>query len=177
VHFIVPPNGAEPFCVDGSSEELQRGIREGFGGDGEALMHAYWDAVLEMIALGGFNILGHVDLLKKNNGGSRFFESDSGPYRERCAEIAAAAGAAAGAAAEKSGLVVEVNTGGINRGRIDEPYPSFSLLRLLFQAGVPAIITADAHCAAHLDGNYDAAFRLLTKAGYSGNLAVPPFLL
>jgi histidinol-phosphatase (PHP family) len=186
VHYLAPANGAEPFTIDGPPEELKRGLDEGFGGSGEALMHAYWDAVLEMIALGGFDILGHVDLVKKNNTELRFFDSESGAYWERCIEVVSAASRAA-----KTGLVVEVNTGGMNRGKVDEPYPSLPLLRLFAQAGVPAVITPDAHCAAHVDGNYNEALRLLTEAGYSGclpdhllsgwkkeaGLAVPPLFL
>ena len=66
VHFVVPPHSA-PFAVDGSRQDLEQGLWEGFGGDGEALTRAYWDSVAAMIRAGGFEILGHVDLIKKNN--------------------------------------------------------------------------------------------------------------
>ena len=157
VHYVVPPNNAEPFTVDGSPEEMERGIREGFGGDGEAMMHAYWDAVAEMIALGGFAILGHADLVKKNNRDGRWFNGESESCRERIGETVRAVAAA--------GLVVEVNTGGLNRRRTDETYPSPFFLRRCREQGVPVLITADAHCAEHLDGHYDTARRTLLEAG------------
>jgi histidinol-phosphatase (PHP family) len=158
VHYVTPLRGP-PFTVDGPAAELERGIREGFGGDGEAMMHAYWDAVAEMIALGGFDILGHADLVKKNNQDGRWFNRDSEDYRRRLTEIARAAGRAA--------LVVEVNTGGLNRRRCNETYPSPLFLRLFRENRVPVTITADAHCAGDLDGNYEAARQTLLQAGYT----------
>jgi histidinol-phosphatase (PHP family) len=159
VHYIIPPGKAGPFTVDGSMEELERGVREGLGGDGEAMMGYYWDAVREMISAGGFDILGHVDLVKKNNAGGRWFNPESENYRRRAGEAAAAAAGA--------GVVVEVNTGGINRKKITETYPSLSTLRLFRERQVPALITADAHRAEDLDGNYQKGRETLLAAGYT----------
>jgi histidinol-phosphatase (PHP family) len=157
VHYLAAPGGL--FTVDGPAEELERGVREGFAGDGEAMMEAYWDAVRDMIAAGGFDILGHVDLVKKNNAGERWFSPRSETYNRRARETARAAG--------ESGLVVEVNTGGLNRGRTADPYPSLPLLRLFREHQVPALITADAHRARDLDGCYDKAREALLAAGYA----------
>ena len=157
VHYLVPPHGA-PFTVDGPPEELQQGIAEGFGGDGEAMVQAYWDAVMEMIALGGFDIVGHLDLVKKNNGGGRWFNGESDAYRRRLEEVARAIAGSA--------LVVEASTGAMNRGQLAETYPSPAILRLLRQHSVPAMISADAHRADHLDGHYQTARQTLLDAGY-----------
>ena len=157
VHYVVPQNGAEPFTVDGPPDEFEKGLREGFGGDMEALLHCYWDAMAEMIALGGFDILGHADLAKANIRDQSLFSAESGTCRQ--AEIARAAA--------RAGLTVEVNTGGLNRGRIQEVYPSLPFLRLFHEQKVPAIITADAHCAADLDGHYGIAAKTLLAAGYT----------
>ncbi|MDR1575102.1 MAG: histidinol-phosphatase [Treponema sp.] len=158
VHYITPANGAELFTVDGPAEELERGVREGFGGDGEAMMHAYWDAAGEMIALGGFDILGHIDLVKKNNQDGRWFAIEEA-CRGRAAETARLAAAA--------GLTVELNTGGLNRRITRDTYPSPSFLRLFRERRVPALITADAHRAEDLDGHYDVALQTLREAGYT----------
>jgi histidinol-phosphatase (PHP family) len=158
VHYVTPPHG-RPFTVDGPRGELEQGIQDGFCGDGEAMVHAYWDALAEMIALGGFDILGHADLVKKNNHDDRYFNIESGAYRQRLAETACAAASA--------GLVVELNTGGLNRKRISETYPSLSFLRLFREYNVPVLITADAHCAQDLDGHYETAQKTLIEAGYT----------
>jgi len=45
VHYVIPPAAKNPFTVDGPLEEVADGVRDGFGGDGEAMADAYWDAV------------------------------------------------------------------------------------------------------------------------------------
>ena len=154
VHYIVPPNNCKPFTVDGSMDELESGLNEGFDGDWEMLMNYYYDAVSEMICLGGFDILGHVDLIKKNCNGKNFWSAQSESIRQK--EIAAAV--------SKTNLTVEVNTGGINRGKIDEVYPSLQFLKFFREYNIPFIITADAHKAAHIKGNYDTALKTLSFA-------------
>ncbi|GHV55403.1 histidinol-phosphatase [Spirochaetia bacterium] len=159
VHYILPPNGAEPFTVDGSREDLDRGIRSGFGGDGEALAASYWDTVEGMIRAGGFDVLGHVDLIRKNNSGHPFFNPAGTATLKRVGEIAQTAAT--------GGITVEVNTGGLNRKKTDDTFPSVPFLRLFRESHVPAIITADAHQAEDLDGHYDEALAALLAAGYT----------
>jgi histidinol-phosphatase (PHP family) len=150
--------------VDGSPEELERGLREGYSGDGEALAAAYWDAVEAMILAGGLDILGHVDLIRKNNSVRPFFNPAGAANLRRAGDIAKAAGAANAAG---YGITVEVNTGGLNRKKISDTYPSVPLLRLFRENNVPAIITADAHQAEDLDGHYGDALAALSAAGYT----------
>jgi histidinol-phosphatase (PHP family) len=124
-------------------------------------MECYWDTVIKMIAAGGFDILGHVDLVKKNNGGGIWFSPEGEAWRRKVTETAGAV--------KNTGtrVVLEINTGGINRKKIPETYPSVSLLRLFREKGVPVTITADAHRAEDLDGNYDLALEALTASGYT----------
>jgi len=153
-HFIIPANGAEPFTVDGPHEEFFNGLKEGFGGDAQALMNSYYDAMAEMIAVGGFEILGHADLIKKNCYEKNYWPQESETCRQR--EIAHAA--------VEAGITVEVNTGGINRGKINDVYPSKPFLCFLREYNVPVTITADAHCADDINGNYDKAVQALICA-------------
>ena len=159
VHYLLPPHG-EPFTVDGPIEEVAKGIAD-FSGSGEAMVSAYWDAVLEMLAVGGFDIVGHLDLVKKWNAADRLF-STGNRYMRRVAEVVRVIAA--------GGYVVEVNTGGMNRGSIAEPYPSPEILRLLHQHNVPVMITADAHNANDLDGHYSTACQTLLDAGYTSHV-------
>jgi histidinol-phosphatase (PHP family) len=158
VHFVTPPRG-EPFCVDGPPEDLEQGLREGYGGDAEALINAYWDNVEAMIRARGFDVLGHADLIKKNNRGNRFFSEDSELYRRRSAGAAVLAG--------QCGVTIEINTGGMNRKRTGDPYPSLPLLKLFRENGVPGVINADAHQPEDLDGHYPEAREAMLAAGYT----------
>jgi histidinol-phosphatase (PHP family) len=158
VHFIRRPKG-EPFAVDGPPEELERGLKESFGGDAEALVNSYWDSVEALIRAGGFEVLGHADLIKKNNGENRFFSEAAEFYCRRCESAAALAA--------KYNVTAEINTGGMNRKKTAAPYPSRYLLKAFLKNRVPMVINADAHRIEDLDGHYDDAVKTLLAAGYT----------
>jgi histidinol-phosphatase (PHP family) len=160
VHYLFPENGAQAFTVDGPQEELEKGLKEGFDSDAQKLMHAYYDAVAEMIQAGGFDIIGHADLIKKNTLGKNLWRQEAEAERQK--EITHMAA--------KAGLVFEINTGGINRNKIQETYPSLSFLKIIKKFKVPVIITADAHCAKDINGNYDIALKTLESAGIKEHL-------
>jgi histidinol-phosphatase (PHP family) len=158
VHYLIPGRGA-PFAVDGPASEFERGIQEGYEGDGAALMEAYWDAVREMCAAGGARIVGHLDLLKKNNQDERWFSLRDARYKKKLGQVL---DVIAG-----SGLIVEVNTGGINRKKIKEVYPAPWILKSTRERGIPVLISSDAHRHIHLDAYYAEAGKILMEAGYT----------
>ena len=168
VHYLTPPHG-DLFTVDGSLEELENGILDGFDGDGESMLNAYLHNVMEMVTLGGFDIVAHLDLVRKHykSKGSpvfrerqgRWFEMENEDYMQRMEEIVRAISSA--------GLVVEANTGGINRGYVTDTYPSLAVLRLLRKYKVPVMISADAHNPNDIDGHYSEARQILHNAGYT----------
>jgi len=168
VHYLRPPHG-EMFTVDGPLEELENGILDGFGGDGESMLNDYLNNVMEMVTLGGFDIVAHLDLVRKNfhsrrslsflERQGRWFDVENEDYMRKMDLIASAISSA--------GLVVEANTGGINRGYIKDTYPSLAVLRLLQKYKVPVMISADAHNPNDLDGHYNEARQILLNAGYT----------
>jgi histidinol-phosphatase (PHP family) len=170
VHYLIPPRGGKPFAVDGPVLEFDKAMREQFDGDGDALTARYWDTMEGMIRAGGFDLLGHADLIKKNNGcdispqrhQGRWFSTEAPDYLNRFERIAALIVAL--------GVPAEVNTGGLNRGRTGEVYPSPALLRILHKRHVPVTINDDAHEALHLGGHYDTARDSLLAAGYTAIL-------
>jgi len=155
-HYLFPENGTPPFTVDDNADEFERGLLEGFGGNAQKIMHIYYDAQIEMIQEGGFDILGHADLVKKNCQGKNYWLQETEAERQR--EIAQAAA--------KAGLVIEVNTGGINRKKINDVYPSLSFLRIIREYNIPVTITSDAHRAQDINGNYDIAIETLKLADF-----------
>jgi histidinol-phosphatase (PHP family) len=154
VHYIKPPR-----CADSPPEEFEKLVNEDFGGDAAALVDRYWDFMELMISGGGFDIIAHADLIKKNNKYDKWFSPNDERYVKRLERIACVIA--------ESGLVTEVNTGGLNRGYTVEPYPSLRLLRLLQKKGAPVMINADAHEPDHLGGFYAEARRLLLEAGFT----------
>jgi len=158
VHYVVPPRG-ELFTVDGPPEEVEQGIKEGFGGDPMGMVQSYLDSEEAMIRAGGFDVLGHPDLAKLHNRGNKFFDPQSDFYLKRIATLAALLA--------ETGVPSEINTGGINRDKISECYPSLDFLKCFRKQNVPIVINADAHRAKDLDGNYEEARKAMLEAGYT----------
>ncbi|GHV85259.1 histidinol-phosphatase [Spirochaetia bacterium] len=164
VHYVRVPKNGELFTVDGPDEEFCRGL-EGFDNDGMALSAAYYTAYNNMIRGGNCDILAHLDLVKKNNDRFGFLSPSDFRYKKMLTETADTIAAARSADSERN-PVVEVNTGGINRGRTADPYPSLDGLRLLKERNIPLVITADAHAPDHLGGHYETAVKTMENAGY-----------
>jgi histidinol-phosphatase (PHP family) len=146
--------------VDGPVADLDRRIGDEAGGDAGAVWSAYYDSLSALIVDGGFEILGHFDLIRKNNRAGRLFDEDSPAY------LGAAMGAARLLAGR--GIVVEVNVGGMARGKTATPYPALAVLKELRSLGVPITISADAHAIAHLGSHIGDARELARAAGYRG---------
>jgi histidinol-phosphatase (PHP family) len=158
LHFVDLP-GSGRFAVDLGQEDFERGAA-GYSGDdvGRAIYLDYYGQLGELIECGGFDILGHFDLVKKNNGEGRWFEESSRSYRD------AALGAAR--ALEGKDIVVEINVGGMSRGKVKSPYPSLPILRELRAERVRITFSADAHAPEHLGANLDIARDYARAAGY-----------
>jgi histidinol-phosphatase (PHP family) len=158
VHYVFPQKG-EPFTVDDSAERVERGIKESFDGDPAGMVEAYLNSCEAMIRAGGFDLLAHPDVVKKNNSGNRFFSEEEDYYRKKTALLAELMAG--------TGVPAEVNTGGMNRGKIRDCYPSHDFLKLFRKYGVPMIINADAHRAEDLGGFYGEARQAMLRAGYT----------
>jgi histidinol-phosphatase (PHP family) len=158
VHYVPTPKGAL-LEVDGSREAFRELVDGHFAGDAAAVARVYFECVEKMTLEGGFDILGHFDLVKKNNRDSAFFSFDDPVYQKAAARTAAFV-----VQAHKiDGFAVEVNTGAIARGTFPDTYPSSAVLRLL--SGVPFIITTDAHRPDHLGAGYSKAIANVREAG------------
>jgi histidinol-phosphatase (PHP family) len=158
VHFIAPVDGQYVWTVDGAPEELELGLRESFHGDIRALVERYFARVAEMARTEAPDIVGHFDLVKKNNRAERWFREDARWYRD--------AARAALAAVAASGSVLEVNTGGVVRNTSGALYPSPWILAEALDLKVPVVVTSDAHRPDQLDGQFAETVRLLRDIGF-----------
>ncbi|MBR6569791.1 MAG: hypothetical protein IKK75_05000, partial [Clostridia bacterium] len=64
------------------------------------------------------------------------------------------------------GGVLEVNTGGIARNYIPDPYPTLELLNAWREMGGKVTITSDCHDCTNLTCAYDLAYDLIKQAGF-----------
>ena len=158
VHYITVP-GEYPFTVDEPEEQFALHVQEWApDGDYRKIWKRYWRHISEMIEVGGFDIIGHFDLVKKNNIAGRWFDEENRAYVD-------AAFQALDLAAEKD-YIAEINTGGITRSRRSEPYPSVFILKRMQEKGIRITIGDDAHAPSHIGICQLKALEIAEIAGY-----------
>ena len=118
--------------------------------DIDALYRAYFELVREAARTGLFDVIGHLDVIKK--WGHRTTASPVELYREVAAELA------------QQDVVVEANTAGY-RKPVRELYPSPPLLRELLLQGVSFTLGSDAHSPEEVGYRFGDAVGELYAAG------------
>ena len=161
VHFVwnhdCPQNGT--MTVDDETEKVKNGIEKVFFGNTKKLVQTYFDHQRQMLKTCDFDIIGHIDLIRKRNDVLKMFlETDSWYKKELLATAKEIA---------KAGVVVEINTGGMSRKAITSPYPSVDFLKILRKLDVPILFSSDAHSEEHIVYGFDVATDVAKSAGYS----------
>jgi len=145
--------------VDGPAEEYRELVNVVFGGDVKAFAETYFSLMAEMITTQTPDIVGHLDLIKKNNQNSLFFSETEKWYRDKVEDLLEII--------SRHNVIVEVNTGGIARGYLDEVYPSEWILKLIREMDIPVVLNSDAHHPDWIDAYYPEAVKILKNIGFS----------
>lgn len=146
------------FSVDAKTEAVQQGLDRLFHGDGKKAVQTYFALQRDMIQNCDFNIIAHPDVIRKRNGVLHFFDETDGWYRR---ELKATARVIA-----QSGKVTEINTGGMTRAGMTNPYPSADFLQLLRAYDAPVMLNSDSHQAQHLCAHFEDGLSAALAAGY-----------
>ena len=120
--------------------------------DIDTVYRDYYALLRKSAESGLFDIMGHVDLVKKF--GHRPV-ADITPDIEKTAE-----------AFKKSGVTVEINTSGL-RKPVKEIYPSLDALKIYRKHEVPITFSSDSHDPSDVGRDYDKAWQWAKDAGYS----------
>jgi histidinol-phosphatase (PHP family) len=123
--------------------------------DVEDAWNRYWKTYADMAESGLFEILAHPDLIKKF--GYRPSGDLSHWYEPAIDAIAT------------SGCAIEINTSGWHKP-CQEAYPAAEFLDLACSAGIPVVISSDAHKPEELGRDFDKAIELAKRAGYTETL-------
>lgn len=158
IHFLHRPESQEPWTIDNTVAELTNGIVRDYGGRARDAVEEYYRRIGDMARHHRPDIVGHLDLIKKNNSANRYFSQDDAWYRR-------AVFAALKAIAE-SGAIVEINTGGIARGKIDDLYPSGWILERCRDLAIPITLNSDCHRPEQIAACFSQAARRLRDMGF-----------
>lgn len=140
--------------VDGWAFDLDSRMTDPRWADLDGLYGRYYAIVAEAAARRRFTVIGHLDLLKKFGARS---------------DDAVNAAAAALAAIAASGAAIELNTSGFHTPA-GEAFPAPELLEAARRLDIPLVLGSDAHTAAEVGRDFDAAVAMARAAGYDATL-------
>lgn len=145
VHYIKKDGCYLP--VDESKEIQLENVRNFYHGDFYGFIEDYYETVADVYRKTRCQIVGHFDLIKKFNRKQDLFDPLHPRYQ--------AAANKALTALLSAPVTLEVNTGGIARGYIREPYPAKGLLAQWLEAKKPVLFSSDCHNAEQLLFGYE----------------------
>ena len=157
VHYFTRPDGSHS-GVDAPSDVMQKYVNECCDGDGLKMAKQYFSLFRDYVVRSRPTIIGHFDFVRYNNSILHLYDEDSPEYQSMALEALRAM--------RETDALLEVNTGGVGRGYMTEPYPSVFLLKEWKEWGGEVIINSDCHEAGLLEAGYEQAEELLLSIGY-----------
>lgn len=155
VHILYDAQG-NLVDVDTTPERFRNLVDRHFAGDLDWVIHLYYERLLRMVELGGFDIVGHADKMHYNAACMRPGLLDEPWYdelvRQYLAEIAC------------RGYQVEINTKSFHE--TGTFFPNKRYFSYLLELGVPVQVNSDAHYPELINNNRPAALQALWQAGY-----------
>ena len=138
-------------AIDYSEDMLNQHL-EKFG-CAEGLWRKYWDSIEDLINADLCNIIGHFDLPKKYK-----TSLSTADFTDRIDYLLTLI--------KDKGLVIEVNTSGIDRSFTRETYPSPAILKLAAKKNVEITLGSDAHSPAEVGRHFQKTVELLKSLGW-----------
>lgn len=154
VHYV-KKNG-EYIAVDYTAEIVKNAVERLYGGDFDALAEDYFALVSCVVRKTNADIIGHFDLVSKYSEKNGYTES---PRFLRAAEKAVKA-------LIPYGKPFEINTGSMARGARSVPFPSYAILKIIYENGGKIILSSDCHDKGYLDFAFDTAVKTAYGIGF-----------
>ncbi len=158
VHMLDCAETGNLLAVDGPDEMFLSLLENTFSGSFRDFSGAYYCLIRRMLSEHKFNILGHIDLIKKKNRKFGYLDESEKWYRNHVLETLDAAA--------KKDVIIEINSGGIARGATDQLYPSDWIVRECRKRNIPMMVNADSHNPEHINFYFREAYELLREYGY-----------
>jgi histidinol-phosphatase (PHP family) len=157
VHYVERDSSGNYWPVDADDELFCRDVNEIFGGKIQSSVEAYFSLVRQMASEKKHDIIGHLDLIKKNNFNGKYFDEKERWYRNSVLETLAVI--------KEFDWIVEVNTAGLRRP-VKEIYPSPWIIKKCKELNIKFIVNADAHRPKDLMKDFSYGYDLLKEMGY-----------
>ncbi len=158
IHSLGSTRAEKLYHIDESPENFKAGIEKYYDGSVKAFVCDYYQSIGDMAIDYRPDIIGHLDLIKKNNRSNLFFNDQEAWYQEalgNCLDRIV-----------ESGSIVEINTGANMRAPGVGRYPSDWIVPEMKKRNIPITICGDSHSVAGIVNEYQEAIDHLLECGY-----------
>lgn len=157
VHVIPDKITGEYLGIDYTKNEIEQLINNSYNGNAELLVKEYYRLIRNMSDKKGFDIIGHLDVIKKTNINSIYFNETEYWYKNEIIDTLQSI--------SENKQILEINTGQI----LNDPRkisPSQWILKIAYELNIPVTLNSDAHRPDRVDNYFDEAKKIIKDAGY-----------
>ena len=159
VHFI-PNQLGEFHDIDGSASNFISLINKHYMGDIRYVVETYFDSMIKMIELGGFDFVGHPDKISMNASAYTPGITETKWYKEIINDYLHFIA--------NKGVILEVNTKAYSK--YSYLFPNANHFKMLKELNIPLVVNSDAHIPSLMKSGFREAYALLKKAGYKNTM-------
>jgi histidinol-phosphatase (PHP family) len=159
VHSLGTVDGNKYYFVDDTPESFSEGISILFENNVQKAVETYYKNIMSLAEIYKPDIIGHIDIIKKNNKNNKFFNENDDWYInavQKCLKII-----------KENDCIVELNTGGIIRYGKECMYPSDLILKECKKNNIKVTVNSDAHSVDGMNYHFDEVEKLLLETGYN----------
>lgn len=157
VHYVDHDEMGNPWPIDAEDAVFQRGIERVYQGKSRPAVERYYALIRQMVQERQHDVVGHLDVIKKNNHQQKYFTEEEPWYQAAIDETLSVI--------SERDWIVEVNTAGI-RKPVGAMYPSRAILQKCKARGIRVMINSDAHTPKDLRLHFAEAEAMLWDIGY-----------
>ena len=157
------PNG-EVAYIDYLPHFVEDGIKYCYQNNAQHAVEAYYAGLSHFVEKLNPPIIGHFDIIKKNNSILNFIDENEKWYKDAWySTLQTISG---------TNSIIEVNTGGIARYGEDLLYPSIEQLKTILNLNIPITINSDAHLAEHIGYEFEWVKEMLKELGFKSRMVL-----
>lgn len=157
VHYI-EKNG-QILEVDAPGNIFYKGFEKHYQNDTDTFIQDYFRFMRRMITEEKPDIIGHLDKIKLHQKIAPALSQQNPVYLE---EVLLTLDMI-----QKENLILEVNTRGIYKKLVDEPYPAYWILNKALEKGISIQLNSDAHHPREIEGAFSGVREKLKNAGFN----------
>jgi len=144
-------------CIDGAYKDFEAGLNEHFGGNIRRMTEFFFASSMQMVELGGFNMVGHIDKIYMNGSKHPDFDLKADWYQKPFLNLL-------DLVAEKD-LIVEINCK--NKTKKGQTFPHIASYKELKKRNIPVAVNSDCHEPHLVNDGRPEVIALLKEAGYT----------